>query len=718
MRKRFALLLVGISPLLTAQSDRRAPEAVLRAAYSDYGAKRWTEAAKGLRQAQARFPALADHLGWLLASAEFELRNYPAALRALEAVWNSTPPSPLDGDAAWLAARAYLADAAPAEAVRVLRQHQARLAQPAGDALLASAHEAAGDAVSAAHRYQQVYYGYPASPEAARAADALDRLRSTLGAAYPPPSAEDMFRRAERWLRAGEPRRARAEYESMAGRLAGKDRELARVRAASAEYAAGQTAAAYAHLKKLEPASAEADAERLYYLAECARRLDRDEEMLSLVERLGALHPQSPWRLRALVAAGNRRLIQNRPEAYEPLYRACYESFPAEPQAAYCHWKVAWSAYLQRRPQAAALLRAHLREYPGSEKADAALYFLGRLAEDARDFAVAKAYYAEVTGSYANHYYAMLAGDRLAQPEFFRAAASREVTQFLHGVVWPVRPSPGRFDPLPATRQRLERARLLYAAGIDELGDRELRFAARTGSQAHVLAMELARAHVRRGNHAQALRFMKSLAPAYLVYPLESAPAAFWRLLFPFPYRSELERYAQWRDVDPFLLAGLIRQESEFDPRAISAARAYGLTQILPATGRQLARKLNQRFRNSLLFQPDYNLRLGTYHLRTLHEKHGAQWEVTLAAYNAGSTRADNWVTWGPFREPAEFVETIPFTETRGYVLAVLRNARLYRQLYGQERPLVGADGAPVAKPEQKKTGGFQRAPVPGKPKR
>jgi soluble lytic murein transglycosylase len=501
-----------------------------------------------------------------------------------------------------------------------------------------------------------------------------------------------MFRRAERWVRAGEPRRARAEYETMAGRLAGKDRELACVRAGAAEYAAGQTTAAYARLKKLEPASAEADAERLYYLTECARRLDRDDEMLGLVERLGALHPQSPWRLRALVAAGNRRLIQNRPEAYEWLYRACYEEFPREPQAAYCHWKVAWSAYLQRRPQAATLLRAHLREYPGSEKADTALYFLGRLAEDARDFAAAKAYYNEAAGGHANHYYAMLAGERLAQPEFFRAAASPEVRQFLHGVVWPVRPSPERFDPLPATRQRLERARLLYGVGIDELGDRELRFGARNGAQAHVLAMELARAHVRRGNHAQALRFMKSLAPAYMNYRLESAPAAFWRLLFPLPYRSELERYAKWRDLDPFLLAGLIRQESEFDPRAISAARAYGLTQILPATGRLLARQLNQRFRTGLLFQPDYNLRLGTYHLRTLHEKHGAQWEVTLAAYNAGSTRAEDWVTWGTFREPAEFIETIPFTETRNYVLAVLRNARLYRQLYGREKPSVAAD--------------------------
>lgn len=675
-------------PLAPAdQAGPRAAEALLRTAHQEYAGKRWAEAARRLRQVQPRLPLLADHLGFLLASAEFELGNHAAAIRALEPVWNAPLPSPHLADAALLAARAHLAAGAPAEAVKILRQHEARLPQPAGAALLAAAEEAAGERIPAARLYQQVYHEYPASPEAMQAAAALTRLRAALGSAYPPPSPTWLLLRPERWLRAGEPRRARAEYQSVISRLSGPEQELARVRLGAADYAAGRTAAAYAHLKSLELSSPDADAERLYWQAECARRLDRDDEQLQLVDRLGAGYPQSPWRLKALVSAANRRLIQNRPESYERLYRACYEAFPDQPQAAYCHWKVAWSAYLQRRPEAAAALRAHLRDYPGSEKADAALYFLGRLSEAARDFAAAKAYYSEAASRFALHYYAALARDRLAQPELFRAAASREVTGFLRGVVWPVRRYPESFEPAPVSRQRLERARLLYASGIDALAEKELRFGARTDSQPHLLAMELAAATARRGAHAQALRFIKSLTPGYLDFPLESAPQSFWRLLFPLPYRAELERHAKARDLDPFLLAGLIRQESEFDPRAVSAARAYGLTQILPATGRLLARKLKQRFRTSLLFQPEYNLRLGTYYLRTLFEKHQADWELTLAAYNAGSTRVENWVTWADFREPAEFIETIPFTETRNYVLAVLRNARIYRQLYGAEKP-------------------------------
>jgi soluble lytic murein transglycosylase len=715
-RTVLALLLAGLFPSLSAQTDARA---ALRAAYQEFANRRWAEAAKRLRQAGPALPAIADHTAWLLASAELELKNYPAVIRALEPVWNAPVASPHVGDAALVAARAHLAAGAPQEALRVLRQHQARLPQPAGDALLASVYEATGDQVAAALHYQQVYYPHPTTREAAQASSALARLRSALGAAFPPPPSEAMFQRAERWLRVGEARRARAEYESMAARVGGLDRELARVRVGAADYAAGRTTAAHSHLKSLELSFPEADAERLYYLAECARRLEKDDELISLVDRLGALYPQSPWRLKALISAGNRQLIQNRPEIYERLYRACYESFPAESQAAYCQWKVAWSAYLRRRPEAAEALRTHLRDYPGSEKADTALYFLGRLAETARNLETAKAYYTEAADRHTNHYYAMLAEDRLAQPELFRVVASREVTEFLHSVVWPVRQYPDKFDPAPVTRLRLERARLLYAAGVDALADKELRFGARTDSQAHLAAIELAQAAIRRGSYAQGIRIMKSLAPGYLAYPLESAPAAFWRLLFPLPYRADLERYARWRGLEPFLVAGLIRQESEFDPRAISVSHAYGLTQILPATGRMLARKLGQRrFRTSMLFSPDFNLRLGTYYLQTLFEKHAAEWEPTLAAYNAGSTRVENWLTWASFREPAEFIETIPFTETRNYVLAVLRNARLYRRLYSAERGLLAADAPLAPKAAPKKTGAFQRTPVvPKQPK-
>jgi soluble lytic murein transglycosylase len=181
----------------------------------------------------------------------------------------------------------------------------------------------------------------------------------------------------------------------------------------------------------------------------------------------------------------------------------------------------------------------------------------------------------------------------------------------------------------------------------------------------------------------QAMRIMKSNSPEYLSLPVPSAPRKFWELLFPLPYRSDLVRNARERDLDPFLLAGLIRQESEFNPQAVSHANAYGLTQIRPATGRQFARAAGvSRVTTNVLYQPAANLKIGSSILRSMLDHQNGQVEQTLAAYNAGPNRVVEWLAWNTYREPAEFVESIPFTETRDYVQAVLRNAEMYRRLY------------------------------------
>jgi soluble lytic murein transglycosylase len=93
-----------------------------------------------------------------------------------------------------------------------------------------------------------------------------------------------------------------------------------------------------------------------------------------------------------------------------------------------------------------------------------------------------------------------------------------------------------------------------------------------------------------------------------------------------------------------------------------------------------------RRFTASMLFLPDVNLNLGTYMFRSLVDQYGGRLEPALAAYNAGKSRADAWLHWAEFREPSEFIETIPFTETRNYVQIVLRNADLYRRVYGAGR--------------------------------
>jgi soluble lytic murein transglycosylase len=234
-----------------------------------------------------------------------------------------------------------------------------------------------------------------------------------------------------------------------------------------------------------------------------------------------------------------------------------------------------------------------------------------------------------------------------------------------------------------ATGLRIERSRLLRAAGLGDLADAELRYAARTDSQPTLVAMEIASAANADSTPYLGVKIMKALIPDYLNLPVPEAPHEFWEYLFPMPYRPELVADARAQNLDPYLVAGLIRQESEFNPDAVSPAKADGLMQVRPGTGGEFARAAGiERFTSSMLFQPAVNLKIGTAIFRSMLNKNGGSMEQTLAAYNAGPNRLAEWLTWNTYREPAEFVESIPFTETRDYVQGVLRNAEMYRRLY------------------------------------
>jgi soluble lytic murein transglycosylase len=137
--------------------------------------------------------------------------------------------------------------------------------------------------------------------------------------------------------------------------------------------------------------------------------------------------------------------------------------------------------------------------------------------------------------------------------------------------------------------------------------------------------------------------------------------------------------------------AGLIRQESTFQADAVSRKDAIGLMQVLPKTGKLLAKQLKVRYTKDKLFEPEYNIELGMVYIASLVRQTGA-FEYAAAAYNAGEDRIAAWKAERNYDEIPELVESIPFTETREYVQVVLRNTEVYRMIYG--RPSVAAQTA------------------------
>ena len=654
-----------------------APLAQLALGVVAYEQKDYQAAAASLRQARPKLARIADYLAYYLGAARVDAADFDGVAHDLEPA-HQLPLSPLAGRAWLLEARARQTTD-PAGAVSLLRDHYAELPQPEGDFTLADCYLAAGDLAATADFLERVNAQFVTGDPASRAADALESLRQRMGAAFPQALPQQVLHRADRLFETRQYGQARAEYQSAARLLNGAERDQALVRAAATDLLDGRPDPSCIALGGMTLDAGEADAERDYYLGECGLQAGDDAKAIAALDELAKQYPQSPWRLKTLVAAAGHFWLHNQPQSYLPLYQAACQSFPGDSRAPQWHWKIAFHAYFARASDAESLLRAQLQNYPGSTSAAAALYFLGRLAEEQKDFGAARAYFERLSADLEGYYYAGEARRRLRQPEVRNAVRSAPALAFLAALTLPSAAAvPAR--PTPATGLRIERSRLLRSAGLADLADQELRFAARTDGQPALLAMEGAAAAEA---PYQGMRMMKSLIPDYLNLAMNQAPRRFWELLFPLPYRAELTAAARRRGLDPFLVAGLVRQESEFNPAAVSRSRAYGLTQVQPGTGRQFARSAGvARVTTRVLVQPAANLRIGAAILRSMLDQHGGSLEETLASYNAGPNHVAEWLAWNNYREPAEFVESIPYAETREYVQAVLRNAEMYRRLY------------------------------------
>jgi soluble lytic murein transglycosylase len=226
--------------------------------------------------------------------------------------------------------------------------------------------------------------------------------------------------------------------------------------------------------------------------------------------------------------------------------------------------------------------------------------------------------------------------------------------------------------PSELTGTHAERARLLAQLGFFGFARSELQAHERTaGADAALLAAYSA---VRAPGAA--IRVARTIVDT-------TSPGPLTRYLYPLGYWETIRPLAEERGVDPLLVAALIRQESLFEPEAVSPANARGLMQLMPSTARQLQRAAGRPpLSRTALHEPATNIELGVTLLARLLSQYGGSREKALAAYNAGEDAVAKWEARYGEREPDEFVELISFRETRDYVKTVLRNHRLYRQLY------------------------------------
>ena len=664
----------GVLAYAASHTGEAAAAAELSLGHAYTSDRRFAEAESVFRQASQHGQALADYADYLGAQAAVQGGRPTDAYALLGHFAERHPGSLFAAGAPVLLANAYVAAGDGASAVRLLQPLQSGLAGGHTDFrfTLAKAYQASGNAQQAAVLYRGIYVGDPLSAEADGAKKQLAAMNVPLTAAERKEHADAMFNAKHYEI-------AQGEYKALqkdASELTQADRDALEIYAAVCDL----------KLKKLSRSDVEhlpvtgddSAALKMYLQSELERNEGKTDEHDRWVQQMLAQYPHSRWLEEALYSGGNMYLLKHDQGHAIEAYTELVERFPRSVYAPSAHWHAAWLNYrLRRYPDAAKLMDEQIVNYPAGTEIPGALYWRGRMYEDVEhDFGQAINYYKVLNANYVNSYYAMLGRQRLdilgnrATPVAAPALASvRDVND------------PHLIDALPENDIHLIKARLLANAALNEYIRPEIQLSETSAEWGALAEAEIYESF---GEDTRALQAMKHSGLPFFSLPVSEVPSVYWQLEFPRPYWDEIVSDSKENGVDPFLTASLIRQESEFNPNVISKANAWGLMQLLPSTGKALAKKRGERhFSANELLNPSTNLALGTEDLRRSIDRYGGQVEYALAAYNAGDTPVRQWIALNDYKDIPEWVESIPYSETREYVQGILRNREMYRAIYG-----------------------------------
>jgi len=637
------------------------------------GARALDATAAQFAAVQAAYPALADYAVWFRLRAAARARDRAAALAAASEL-ATLRPTIWEGPAA-LAIGLLEREAGDLEGARGwLEQarstnHPERERWTRATLALAEVLAAQGEAERALVLLDDVRRARPRALTARRARSLESRIRRTR-ADLPAPS---LTEEAERALREGDiPRARRAADEALAASPSGSDRARALWVRAHAERADGDRARAEATcivLARTEPNDPLAP--RALATAATWRWNADDDGALDLFRELTRRFPTSPQAVDAFYAIA--RIQQENGQHAEALatYEELARRYPRATVADDARWRAAWVRYLAGQYGAAERAFAALAAGRNDTLRVAAEYWHARTLERLGKDDAARERYARVAEDHTTSYYAELAETHLGRAQ--EPAGE------------PVVPAPTPF-PSGLAGPHAERARALQTLGLLRLARREVDAARDAGAPAE-LVLE---AYEAVGAPGPAIRLARTAAPDDVTATLY--PLGYWDLVLP---------AARSRGLDPLFVAALIRQESLYDPEAVSPANAHGLMQLLPSTARRVAASIGTPPppNTQALHHPPLNVELGTALLKSLLEQYGGSRVKALAAYNAGEDAVAKWERRYAGRDTDEFVELISYRETRDYVKAVLRNYRAYRRLYAPPSPATTSPGSPPKAP-------------------
>lgn len=348
--------------------------------------------------------------------------------------------------------------------------------------------------------------------------------------------------------------------------------------------------------------------------------------------------------------------------------------FPKHPLAAESAWELAWSYQQQKNTRKALeyLKKGLKTRIYSSELKAKLLFWQGKLQQAIGRQDLAEKSFEQLILRQPNTYYGMRLISTDDIPEsILQVIKSRKAKLY-------AKPTEKLSNK---TKELLKRTEFLFDVAEPEQALKEL-FAGLGHYKDRALNWHVSHLLHRRGEYYSLLRIVANYyLPRMVTLAVGEHPL--WELAYPRPYWSLLKSYANQAGIDPYFALAIMREESHFDPQALSSSKAMGLMQLMPATAKAVARKKKIKLNEKAeIFNPELNARLGTLYLGSLADRFKSELIYTAGSYNAGPHNMLKWINRWRGKSLDAFVEQIPFTETRNYVKRVYRSYKLYKHIY------------------------------------
>ena len=532
---------------------------------------------------------------------------------------------------------------------------------------------ALGQEREAASLLEELYYEIPNSPFVRDAGNKLTSLRKRAAPRDPSELYRMAFERAEILYENERYRDAYNAYTSLLSRFKSQvDKDLVHLRRGVCQYQRRQSSTADKILLQVKRPDLKPEA--TFYRALADRRRRRRDSFRTKLTEVISMDPKGRWAEEALWNLATHHDDHDEMATALDYCRKLVKDFPNGKNYARAQWLLLWDQYQQRMyEEAAAGFDKVARDHPAADELSRFLYWGARAYESSDRIDRAVALYRQVLVGFKNTYYGRRAEEHLT---------------LLGGVLAPIaaleqaRVGIDLKDALGVYRtDRQARISQLLAMGLYEQATLEAERSQEGDGDPAFLAT-VAWIRLQQGRVGQAIFTMRRAFPFHISATGDLLPREIWQIIYPLRFWDVVERYSKEGNLDPYLVAALIRQESTFNPKIRSRAGARGLMQIMPATGKIIAREQRQRYRSADLYNPEVNVRFGTHYFRKMLNRFGGRVDYALASYNAGPHRVRAWTGMNLELDLEEFIEDIPFTETRNYVKLVLRNEMIYRRIY------------------------------------